>query len=41
MNCYTGTAHCATVYPTSKNDSPQLTEARKQMTHLIGQWLED
>ncbi len=34
-----GTAHCANVYPPSKNDLPQLVEARKQVGQLIGQWL--
>lgn len=36
----TGTAHCANMYPPSENDLPQLKDARKQISSLIGQWLE-
>ena len=35
-----GTAHCANMYPASDDDLPQLTEARKNIAKLIGQWLE-
>ncbi|XP_014233688.1 putative serine protease K12H4.7 [Trichogramma pretiosum] len=35
-----GTAHCANMYPPSKKDLPQLTQARKQISNYIGQWLE-
>lgn len=33
------TAHCAVMYPSSKDDLPQLVAARKQIRNLIGQWL--
>ncbi|XP_046734543.1 putative serine protease K12H4.7 [Diprion similis] len=36
-----GTAHCANMYPKSDNDPPQLTEARKRVGQLIGQWLKN
>uniref|UniRef100_A0A1B6CAA8 Serine protease K12H4.7 n=1 Tax=Clastoptera arizonana TaxID=38151 RepID=A0A1B6CAA8_9HEMI len=34
-----GTAHCANMYPASDQDLPQLTDARKRISSLIGQWL--
>lgn len=34
-----GTAHCANMYPPSENDLPQLKDARKQISSLIGEWL--
>ncbi|XP_031831625.1 putative serine protease K12H4.7 [Nomia melanderi] len=34
-----GTAHCANMYPPSKNDLPELKEARVQIGQLIRQWL--
>lgn len=34
-----GTAHCANMYPSTPVDPPQLTEARKTINTLIGQWL--
>ncbi|XP_043261657.1 putative serine protease K12H4.7 isoform X1 [Colletes gigas] len=36
-----GTAHCANMYPPSKDDSPELKSARIQIGHLIDQWLQD
>ena len=35
----TGTAHCANMYPSSKDDIPELVKARKQIGTLIGKWL--
>ncbi|XP_011495298.1 PREDICTED: putative serine protease K12H4.7 [Ceratosolen solmsi marchali] len=35
-----GTAHCANVYPPSKDDLPELTKARKQIGQLINLWLQ-
>ena len=35
----TGTAHCANMYPPSPNDLPELTNARMEITTLIGTWL--
>ncbi|VDI31679.1 Hypothetical predicted protein [Mytilus galloprovincialis] len=34
-----GTAHCANMYPSTPADPPQLTESRKTINILIGQWL--
>ena len=34
-----GTAHCANMYPATKDDLPQLTQARQTIAKLIGQWL--
>ncbi|XP_045200651.2 putative serine protease F56F10.1 [Mercenaria mercenaria] len=34
-----GTSHCADMYPSSLNDPPQLTEARSQISKIIGTWL--
>ncbi|XP_012279543.1 putative serine protease K12H4.7 [Orussus abietinus] len=35
-----GTAHCANMYPPSPDDLPQLKQARQQVGHLIGTWLQ-
>lgn len=35
-----GTAHSAILYVESKDDPPQLIEARKEVGQLIGRWLE-
>ncbi|CAG2203934.1 unnamed protein product [Mytilus edulis] len=32
-------AHCANMYPSTPADPPQLTESRKTINTLIGQWL--
>lgn len=34
-----GTAHCANMYPSSKDDPPQLKTARVKIGNLINQWL--
>ncbi|CAG2198972.1 unnamed protein product [Mytilus edulis] len=34
-----GTAHCANMYPSTPAAPPQLTESRKTINTLIGQWL--
>ncbi|OAD55889.1 Putative serine protease K12H4.7 [Eufriesea mexicana] len=34
-----GTAHCANMYPPSKNDPPQLANARIDIARFIYQWL--
>lgn len=34
-----GTAHCANMYPPSKNDPLQLKAARVEVGHLIDEWL--
>ncbi|XP_076248423.1 putative serine protease K12H4.7 [Calliopsis andreniformis] len=34
-----GTAHCANMYPSSKDDLPELKSARIQIGKLIDQWL--
>ncbi|XP_006613615.1 putative serine protease K12H4.7 [Apis dorsata] len=34
-----GTAHCANMYPSSKDDPPQLKTARIKIENLISQWL--
>lgn len=34
-----GTAHCANMYPPSKNDPLQLKTARVEVGHLIDEWL--
>ncbi|XP_076303034.1 putative serine protease F56F10.1 [Lasioglossum baleicum] len=34
-----GTAHCATMYPSSKNDPPELANARVDIARFIYQWL--
>lgn len=36
-----GTAHCANMYPSSKDDIPELVEARKQIGDLIDKWLKN
>ncbi|XP_015607074.1 putative serine protease K12H4.7 [Cephus cinctus] len=36
-----GTAHCANMYPPSKEDPPQLTQAREEVGRLIGEWLKN
>ncbi|XP_066600225.1 putative serine protease F56F10.1 [Prorops nasuta] len=36
-----GTAHCANMYPPSKNDPPQLQKARVQVGQYIDQWLKN
>ncbi|KOC65159.1 Putative serine protease K12H4.7 [Habropoda laboriosa] len=36
-----GTAHCANMYPPSKNDSPELKAARVEVGRLIKQWLQN
>ncbi|XP_054000606.1 putative serine protease K12H4.7 [Hylaeus anthracinus] len=36
-----GTAHCANMYPPSKNDSTELKNARIQVGRLIDQWLQN
>ncbi|XP_076289250.1 putative serine protease K12H4.7 [Lasioglossum baleicum] len=34
-----GTAHCANMYPPSKNDSPDLKNARIQIADLLNHWV--
>ena len=34
-----GTAHCADMYPPKSSDLPGLTNAREEITTLIGTWL--
>lgn len=34
-----GTAHCASMYPSSENDIPELKAAREKVRDLIGEWL--
>jgi len=36
-----GTAHCANMYPSADTDLPALTAARKQISSLIGKWLQE
>jgi hypothetical protein len=36
-----GTAHCADMYPSSPSDLPQLVAARRKISDLIGQWLDE
>ncbi|XP_033223403.1 putative serine protease K12H4.7 [Belonocnema kinseyi] len=36
-----GTAHCANMYPPSKDDIPALVEARKEIGILIAKWLKN
>ncbi|XP_068632840.1 putative serine protease F56F10.1 [Battus philenor] len=36
-----GTAHCANMYPASKDDPPQLTEARLEIEQYLATWLEE
>lgn len=36
-----GTAHCADMYPSSPSDPPQLVAARRKVSDLIGQWLDE
>ena len=36
-----GTAHCANMYPSSAEDSAELTAARAQINKLVGQWLNE
>lgn len=38
-DCFTGTAHCANMYPKSENDLPQLQAAREQIAALIDSWI--
>ena len=35
-----GTAHCANMYPSSPDDSPELVEARQKIRAIISEWLE-
>ena len=34
-----GTAHCANMYPPSSDDPQGLTDARAEITKLVGMWL--
>ncbi|XP_069679162.1 putative serine protease F56F10.1 [Periplaneta americana] len=36
-----GTAHCADMYPDAEEDPPQLKAARRMISDLIGEWLEE
>lgn len=36
-----GTAHCANLYPPSKDDPAPLTEARNKIGNLISSWVKD
>lgn len=36
-----GTAHCADMYASSPSDPPQLVAARRKISDLIGQWLDE
>lgn len=36
---FAGTAHCADLYPESKQDPPALTNARKTVAKYIKTWL--
>jgi hypothetical protein len=38
---FSGTAHCADMYPSSPSDPPQLVAARRKISDLIGQWLDE
>jgi hypothetical protein len=38
---FSGTAHCADMYPSSSSDPPQLVAARRKVSDLIGQWLDE
>jgi hypothetical protein len=37
---FSGTAHCANMYPSTPSDPPELAQARAQISKLIGQWLQ-
>jgi hypothetical protein len=39
VNWFSGTAHCADMYPSAASDPPQLVAARRKIADLIGQWL--
>ena len=36
---YTGTAHCANMYPECASDPPQLIQARMKIKDYIAKWL--
>ena len=36
-----GTAHCADMYPSGKNDLPSLIMARLKIGTIIGNWLSE
>jgi hypothetical protein len=38
---FSGTAHCADMYASSPSDPPQLVAARRKISDLIGQWLDE
>ena len=38
---FSGTAHCADMYPSSPSDLPQLVAARHKISDLIGLWLDE
>lgn len=37
----TGTAHCANMYPSSSNDTPQLSETREEVGKILEEWLRE
>jgi hypothetical protein len=41
VNWFSGTAHCADMYPSSPSDPPQLVAARRKIGDLIGRWLDE
>lgn len=34
-----GTAHCANMYPPAPSDPPALSQAREEISHILGSWL--
>lgn len=39
-NYFSGTAHCANMYPPSENDLPELKAAREMIGELLEIWLQ-